>query len=170
MTLILIIGLSLVAASVVLVLRSFALASAERRRTLDQIAAYGFRSSASVEDGPADVRSALEELATATGERALARFDGLRASEKGMRELLNSAGMYQTSVASFVGKRILAVAAGLSLLILLSLGGRLDARSFFGAAMLIVMGWYLPYVRVQRRPACGSSRSTGRSRSSSTCS
>ena len=151
MTLILIIGLSLVAASVVLVLRSFSLASAERRRTLDQIAAYGFRSSASVEDGPADVRSALEELATATGERALARFDGLRASEKGMRELLNSAGMYRTSVASFLGKRILAVAAGLSLLILLSLGGRLDARSFFGAAMLVVMGWYLPYVRVKRQ-------------------
>ena len=57
MTLILIIGLSLVAASVVLVLRSFSLASAERRRTLDQIAAYGFRSSASVEERPADVRS-----------------------------------------------------------------------------------------------------------------
>jgi len=151
MTLMLIIGLSLVAASVVLVLRSFALAGAERRRTLDQIAAYGFRSSASVEERPADVRSALEELATATGERALARFDGLRASEKGVRELLNSAGMYQTSVASFVGKRILAALAGLSVLILLSLGGRLDGRSFFAAVMLIVMGWYLPYVRVQRR-------------------
>ena len=82
MTLILIIGLSLVAASVVLVLRSFALAGSERRRTLDQIAAYGFRSSGSVEERPADVRTALEELATATGERALARFDGLRASEK----------------------------------------------------------------------------------------
>ena len=59
--------------------------------------------------------------------------------------------MYQTSVASFVGKRILSVSAGLSLLILLSLGGRLDTRSFFGAALAAVMGWYLPYVRVQRR-------------------
>lgn len=151
MTLMLIIGLSLVAASVVLVLRSFSLAGAERRRTLDQIAAYGFRSTVSVEERPADVRSALEGLATATGERALARFDGLRASEKGVRELLNSAGMYQTSVASFVGKRILAAVAGLSVLILLSLGGRLDGRSFFAAVMLIVMGWYLPHVRVQRR-------------------
>jgi len=151
MTLILIIGLSLVAVSVVLVLRSFSLAGADRRRTLDQIAAYGFRSSASVEEGPTDVRGAFEELATATGERALARFEGLRGSEKGMRELLNSAGMYRTSVASFLGKRILAVSACLTLLVVLSLSGRLDARSFFGAAILAVMGWYMPYVRVQRR-------------------
>jgi len=151
MTLVLIIGLSLVAASVVLVLRSFALVGAERRRTLDQIAAYGFRSPPSVEDRPADVSSALEELATATGERALARFDGLRSSEKRMRDLLNSAGMYQTSVASFVGKRILAAVAAVSVLILFSLGGRLDTRSFFACATLIVMSWYLPYVRVQRR-------------------
>jgi hypothetical protein len=42
MTLILIIGLSLVAVAGVLVLRSFSLANAERRRTLDQIAVYGF--------------------------------------------------------------------------------------------------------------------------------
>jgi tight adherence protein C len=151
MTLMLIIGLSLVAASVVLVFRSFALAGAERRRTLDQIAAYGFHSRAPGEEETPDVRSALEELAKATGERALARSEGLRASEKGLRELLNSAGMYQTSVASFVGKRILSVSAGMTLLILLSLGGRLDTRTFFGAAMTAVMGWYMPYVRVQRR-------------------
>ena len=48
MTLILIIGLSLIAVSGVLVLRSFALANADRRRTLDQIAVYGFRASAPV--------------------------------------------------------------------------------------------------------------------------
>ena len=88
-----------------------------------------------------------------------------------MRELSNSAGMYRTSVASFLGKRILAVSACLTLLVLLSLSGRLDARSFFGAAILAVMGWYMPYVRVQRRAAPAPRvRSTARSRSSSTCS
>ena len=46
MTLMLILGLSLAATSGVLVLRSFALARAGRRRTLDQIAVYGFRSAA----------------------------------------------------------------------------------------------------------------------------
>ena len=46
MALALIIGLGLFAASGVLVLRSFALAHAKRRHTLDQIAVYGFRPAA----------------------------------------------------------------------------------------------------------------------------
>jgi hypothetical protein len=104
MTLMLILGLSLVGLAGVLVLRSFALTGAGRRRTLEQIAVYGFRSVAPAAEAPADARGTLEELATATGERALARFDGLREGEKGLRELLNSAGLYRTSVASFVGR------------------------------------------------------------------
>jgi tight adherence protein C len=151
MTLMLILGLTLVAASGVLVLRSFALAGAGRRRTLDQIAAYGFRSVASAAEDPGDVRSTLDELAIATGERALARFDGLRAGEKGLRELLNSAGMYRTSVASFVGRRILAAAVGPTLTILLSLTSGFDMRLVLTGTLMTLMGWHLPYVRVQRR-------------------
>ena len=151
MTLILIIGLSLVAASGVLVLRSFSLAHAERRRSLDQIAAYGFRSTAPSADQVVDARSALEQLASATGEHALARFEGFQASEKGLRELLNSAGMYQTSVASLIGTRILAAATGPALLFLLALTGGLDLRLLAGGVLMTVMGWYFPYVRLQRR-------------------
>ena len=151
MTLILIIGLSLVAASGVLVLRSFSLAHAQRRRSLDQISAYGFRSTAPSANQAADARSALEQLAAATGERALARFEGFQASEKGLRELLNSAGMYQTSVASLIGTRILAAATGPALMFLLALSGGLDLRLLAGGVLMTVMGWYFPYVRVQRR-------------------
>jgi tight adherence protein C len=151
MTLVLILGLSLVAASGVLVLRSFSLANAERRRTLDQIAVYGFRSKAPTAEEDAHGRKTLEELATATGERALARFEGLQAAEKGYRELLNSAGMYHTSVASFVGTRILAAAAGPALLFLLALTGGLDIRLVAGGALMTLMGWYFPLVRIQRR-------------------
>ena len=103
MALMLILGLSLIAASGVLVLRSFALGRTGQRRTLDQIASYGFRTATPAVEESADLRDVLGDLATATGERALARFDGLRAGERGARELLNSAGMYQTTVASFVG-------------------------------------------------------------------
>ena len=151
MTLMLIIGLSLVAASAALVLRSFTLAGAERRRTLDQIAVYGFRGAAPATTEARDVRGALDELAASTGERALARVEGLRKSEKRLRELLNSAGMYHTSVASFVGTRVLAVSAGLAFGVLLALTRGLDLRLFLGATMLILMAWYFPYVRVQRR-------------------
>jgi tight adherence protein C len=132
-------------------LRSFALASSERRRSLDQISAYGFRSAAVAEESAADLRASLGDLAEATGAKALARFDRLRAGERGLRELLDSAGMYGTSVAAFVGRRILGALLGPALLFLMSLAGRLDVRLLLGGALLTVMGWYLPYVRVQRR-------------------
>jgi tight adherence protein C len=151
MTFFLLIGLSLVAAAGVLVLRSFALANADRRRTFEQIAVYGFRSSAPVASENVDARNALEELATATGEKALARFERLRSGEKSIRALLNSAGMYQTSVPFFVGMRVLAVSIGPALLLLLWLAGGLDVRSLLGCGLMTLMGWYLPYVRVQRR-------------------
>jgi pilus assembly protein TadC len=146
----LIIGLALVAASTVLMLRSFALANSQRRRTLDQIDAYGFHSEA-VDEETFNLRESLGELAEVTGARALAHVERLRAGERGLRELLNSAGMYQTSVASFVGWRLLGAALGPALLFLLAFAGRLDARVFLACALLTVMGWYLPYVRVQRR-------------------
>jgi tight adherence protein C len=145
----LILGLALVAASVVLVLRSFALASTERRRTLDQIGAYGFHSAAVAES--ADVRATFGDLTEAAGEKALAHLDRLRAGERGLRELLNSAGMYGTSVASFVGLRVLAALLGPALLFVLALAGGLDWRLLLGGALMTVMGWYLPYVRLQRR-------------------
>jgi tight adherence protein C len=150
MTPFLILGLALVATSAVLMLRAFALASSERRRTLDQISAYGFHSQAVAEES-VDLGATFGDLAEATGEKALARFDRLRAGERGLRELLNSAGMYSTTVAAFVGRRILCALLGPALLLLMSLAGRLDVRLLFGGALLTMMGWYLPYVRVQRR-------------------
>ena len=151
MTLMLVIGLSLVAASAALVLRSFSLAGAERRRTLDQIAAYGFRGASPAAADTHDVRGTLEELATATGERALARVEGLRSGEKGLRELLNTAGLYRTSVASFVGARILILAAASVLVVLLALTGGIDLRLVLGGSMLLLMAWHLPNVWVQRK-------------------
>jgi len=146
----LILGLALVATSVVLVLRSFALAGTGRRRTLDQIASYGFHSTAAVKEA-ADLRATIGNLAEATGEKALTRFEGLRAKERSLRELLNSAGMYGTSVASFVGSRALAALAGPALVFLLTLARGLDLRLLLGGVLMTLMGWYLPYVRMQRR-------------------
>ena len=152
MTLILIIGLSLIAASVVLVLRSFSLADAERRRTLDQIAVYGFRSSACRRGRtPPTSAAPSSELATATGERALARFDGLGGRREGdCASCSTRPGMYQTSVASFVG---LAHPRALSPVRPSSSCSRWAATRYDGCSsgcvLMSVMGWYLPYVRVQ---------------------
>jgi tight adherence protein C len=151
MALMLILGLSLIAASGVLVLRSFALGRTGQRRTLDQIASYGFRTATPAVEESAELRDVLGDLATATGEKALARFDGLRAGERGARELLNSAGMYQTTVASFVGSRILAALVGPALLGLLALTRGLDVRLLVAGAVLTLLGWRFPLVRAQRR-------------------
>jgi len=150
MALMLILGLSLIAASGVLVMRSFALAQTKRRRTFDQIEAYGFVSSAAA-DEHADMRSVFGELATKTGEKALGHFDALRTRESGLRKLLTSAGMYQTSVASFVGARLLATLVGPSLLVLFTLTGALELRLFLTCMLLTAMGWFMPNVVVQRR-------------------
>jgi tight adherence protein C len=150
MAFMLIIGLSLLAASGVLVLRSFALGRSRRRGTLDQIAVYGFGSAAVPEDS-SDLRETLGGLAAATGEKALARFERLQAGERGLRDLLSSAGMYRTSVASFVGLRILAALTGPALLVLFSLSGSLGPRLVFAGALMTLMGWYLPSVIVKRR-------------------
>ena len=151
MALVLILGLSLAAASGVLVLRAFGLAQAGRRRTLEQIAAYGFHSEAATTADAADLRSVLGDLATRTGESALARFDGLKAGEHGLRKLLTSAGMYRTSVALFVGTRILGASSGVALLALLVLSGNLAPRAAFGCTLLTAMGWFGPLAIVQRR-------------------
>ena len=151
MALVLIIGLVLSAVSGVLVLRSFAIAHTKSRRTLEQIAIYGFQPAAEVGGKAPDLRAAFDEFAAAAGEKALARFERLRANERNLRDLLNSAGMYRTSVARFVGSRILAVLIGPSILILLAVTGGLNVRAFLGCALLTAMGWSMPYVRVQRR-------------------
>jgi len=152
MFLMLMFGLSLTAVSAVLVLRSFALAQTARRRTLGQIEVYGFRSAAPTENEESpDLRTAFGGIATATGEKALARFDGLRAGEGKLRKLLNSAGMYETSVASFVGSRILFTLVGPALMIVLLVGGNFDLRLLVGCGLMTIMAWYFPYVRVQRR-------------------
>jgi tight adherence protein C len=151
MTLFLILGLSLMAASAVLALRAFGHAEAGRRRTLDQIGAYGFRAKAAAATEPTDLRSVFGDLATKTGERALARFDGLKEGEGATRKLLTSAGMYQTSVASLVGTRVLCACSGMALFALLVLTGKLGTQAFFGCMLLTVFGWFGPKAIVQRR-------------------
>jgi tight adherence protein C len=151
MVLAFIIGLVLTAVSGVLILRSFGFAYAKRARALEQISVYGFRAAEEAAGKGHDLRATFDELATATGERAIARFERLRANERTLRELLNSAGLYKSSVARFVGTRILAALTGASLLILLTVTGSLNSRLLFACVLMTVMGWYLPLVRVQRR-------------------
>ena len=158
MALILILGLALLATAGVLALRALSLAQAGRRRTLDQIAVYGFRSAEPVVATPTDLRTVFGGIAATTGEKALGRFEGLRSGEGALRKLLTSAGMYQTSVASFVGARILATMVGPTIFVLCLLAGSVDMRVLLSCAVADGDGM-VPSER--RRAAPGSSSDRG---------
>jgi tight adherence protein C len=142
-------GLALTGLSCVLALRSVSLARARQRATLAQIGAYGFRSSAPKAEAPRELRGLVNTAATAAGGRLVARLEGDR--ERRLRRQLDSAGLYQTSVATFLGYRVLAVAAPIGLLVLAAANGSLGVRTILGLVWLTLLGWFVPVYVVKRR-------------------
>jgi tight adherence protein C len=149
-TLFLLTGLALIGLSCVLVLRSFSFARARQRETLRQIGAYGFGTAAHDIVPRRDLRAVVEDTASAAGGRLLARLGGER--ERRFRKQLDAAGLYRTSVASFVGYRVLASAGTGGLVVLLAMaGGGLGVRGILAAFWLSLLGWSLPLQVVKRR-------------------
>jgi tight adherence protein C len=69
-----------------------------------------------------------------------------------VRVLLNSAGLYHTSVARYLGYRFLAGSTPLILLVLLALlGGNVGPKLIVAGLMLAGCGWVFPPVLVRRR-------------------
>lgn len=150
MTLLLLFGLVLCGLACVLVLRSVALGRARERETLAQIGAYGFHSAAPAVAAPRGVRDLVQTAASATGEKLVARLEEGR--QRRLRGQLDSAGLYRTSVATFVGYRLLAAAApAVAIPLLSSLGGAISTRGVLGAVWLSLAGWFLPAYVVKRR-------------------
>jgi tight adherence protein C len=142
-------GLALTGLSCVLVLRSVSLARARQRETLAQIGAYGFHSSAPETAPSRDLRHLVHAAASAAGARLVARLEGQR--ERRLRRQLDSAGLYRTSVATFLGYRVLAAASPIVIPLLAGPTGGLGARGILGTVSLAVMGWFVPSVLVKRR-------------------
>ena len=146
MTFLLLTGLALTGLTFVLVVRSLSLARVRQRETLAQIEAYGFRSAPPVATSTG-LRDVVHAAAAAAGGRLLARFGDER--ERRLRRQLDAAGLYRTSVASFLGYRVLAAAApaiGLPLV-----AGANGARAILGVVWLTSLGWFVPAVLVRRR-------------------
>lgn len=146
MTFLLLTGLALTGLTFVLVLRSLSLARVRQRETLAQIGAYGFRS-APAGATSRDLRDVVHGVASTAGGMLLTRLGGER--ERELRRQLDAAGLYRTSVASFLGYRVLAAAApaiGLPLV-----AGANGARGILGALWLVLLGWFVPAVLVRRR-------------------
>lgn len=149
MTLFLLSGLALIGVACVLVLRSMSLARARERATLAQISSYGFSPSSSANARSLDLRGVLENAAAGAGARVIRRFGGER--ERTLRRELDAAGMYRTSVASFLGYRLLATAVPVGLVALNALGGTLGVRAILLGVWGTALGWFVPGYLVKRR-------------------
>jgi tight adherence protein C len=148
-TLFLLTGLVLIAVSCALALRSFSLARARERTALSQIRAYGFAQHTHAVVGSRDLRSIVERAATSAGDRLLSRFSSER--ERALRRRLDAAGLYRTSVSTFLGYRVLAVAVPVGLLLFGSLDGGIGAKAFVLALWGTALGWFAPSYAVKRR-------------------
>jgi tight adherence protein C len=148
-TLFLLAGLALIAVSCVLVLRSVSLARSRERATLAQIRSYGFSPHVPTVGGSLDLRTVVDTAASKAGGRLLRRFGAER--QRSLRRQLDAAGMYRTSAATFLGYRMLGIAAPVGLLVVGSLDGSLSARAILLGVWALALGWFLPTHIVKRR-------------------
>jgi tight adherence protein C len=146
MTILLLTGLVLTGLTVALVLRSYSLSRARQRETLSQIGTYGFVAPTAPPQAR-DLREVADGAAGAVGGLVVARIGQER--ERGIRRQLDAAGLYRTSVESFLGYRVLGTGAA-ALLGPLLLGAN-GARGIFAALWLTTLGWFVPSYLVKRR-------------------
>jgi len=147
MILLLLLAVALIGIALTLALRAALGGIGRKQEVLAQVASYGFGSSraAQTETNAFQTR----EIATQIGERLIDRLapDQVR----GLRQLLNSAGYYQTTVTQYLGYRALAaVGLPLAVLILFLLGGGIGIVGILVTAVAAGMGILLPKTLVER--------------------
>jgi tight adherence protein C len=148
MVLIVVIGVILLGAGVMLLVRASTFAS-DTGDSLDQIeSSYGFAAR-----GPGEAREpATRPLNALAGQLGLAVSKVVGSGEHGIRRQLLSAGMYDVEPRTIVGYRVLAaVGAPLLWLWLSTSGGASPGIVVLGTAVVAGLGWMLPVVFVNRR-------------------
>jgi len=143
-----VIGVLLLGAGVVLVLRGASWSSGGTAETLGQIESYGF-AAAPGSDAGAPASNPFMGLAGSLGS-LVQRVIGT--GENGIRRQLLAAGMWEVEPATIVGYRVLAAAGSLALWIWLA--ARSDfapAVAVLGAIAFAVVGWALPMMVLNRR-------------------
>jgi tight adherence protein C len=146
--LVLILGLSLLAGAVALILQGWRFSQARTADALEQIGEYGFAAESKVE-AAAPHGSALQRLADQIGGLAP---DAVRGGEAGIRKKLVAAGLYETSPRMVVGYRmLLGLALPLAWLWFSVTTGYASGMIILGVIFFAVVGWILPMVMLDRR-------------------
>jgi tight adherence protein C len=149
MILLLLIAVALIGLALTLALRAALGGIGRKQQVLAQVASYGFGSSQ-----PARTREPnsfqTREIATELGSKLI---DRLRADQiRELRQLLNSAGYYQTTVTQYLGYRVLAaVGLPLAVLILFLLGGSIGIVGILVTLVAGGAGIILPKTLVERK-------------------
>ena len=146
--LLLLLAVALIGVALILALRA-ALGTASRKgEILAQVVSYGWgRSGRPEKREPGALES--NEIATQIGSRLIDRLQTDQVRE--LRQLLNSAGYYNTTVAQYLGYRALSI-VGLPLfvLVLFILGGSIGTVGVLFTVMAGALGWVLPKSWVER--------------------
>jgi tight adherence protein C len=146
----LLLAIGFVGIAITLALRA-ALGPSRKTEVLAQVAAYGFDFGKRAAPPEPNVFQS-KEIANEIGERLMRRLTGDRVRE--LRQMLNSAGFYQTTVAQYLGYRALSV-VGLPVivLVLFLLGGSIGVVGIVVTAMAAAIGLVLPKTLVERKAA-----------------
>ncbi len=150
MALLVVIGLLLLGAAAALLLRAVALPRLRMEGQVRQIETYGFSSedSESVAGSAAGSRW-LAAMAEGAGRWAIRHVKSLKPLER--RELL-AAGIYERSVESVHGLRVIAAVALPALILALKLlGGSMSLQTVASLCALAALGWLLPATAIRRR-------------------
>jgi tight adherence protein C len=146
--LLLLLAVALIGIALTLTLRA-ALGSGSRKgEILAQVVSYGWgRASQPTKREPGALES--NEIATRIGTRLIDRLQTDQVRE--LRQLLNSAGYYNTTVAQYLGYRALSiVGVPLGVLLLFIVGGGVGVTGIAFTVIAGAIGWVLPKSWVER--------------------
>jgi tight adherence protein C len=149
MTLILLLGLAAAGVSVAFALRTLGAGRERSRQTLAHIGSYGFDPVTAAESKPRDLTHAIGRLAAVSGSLLERRLRGSRAKE--LRGLLNTAGLYRTSVAGFLGYRLLAAILLPAAWLWIASAAGSGSRAILFAVCWAGVGWVLPLYLVKKK-------------------
>jgi tight adherence protein C len=149
-------GLTLVGASVALVARAAVMPRLRASQTLGRIDSYGFASKQPEDSRLGAARTALDGLAASVG-GLVGRFGALR--EASIRRALVSAGIYGLAPRKFLGYRILStVSVPATWIWLASVAGYPALFAVVGTTVAAVIGWTAPMTIVRRRARARSEK------------
>jgi tight adherence protein C len=142
-TIVLFLGLVLLATGVTLLVRAVTLPSGRASETLQQITSYGFIGRTGEDREAAGSGRALDSLATSIGEYLGRRFSFFQEAE--LRRQLVNAGMYSTSPGKFIGyQALVAIGGGVLWLWLGGVTGKSSGTLVIGTIMTMMIGWLVP--------------------------